>query len=389
MSEVKEFSTYTLESPLIKFGEFTNSKGEKLKVTPEVAIDIYKQLESAKPLKDIHIDGEMIGSIQKFVLNSDGIYQKSAITNTALFESRYNDGNFYISPEIETEDDGNGNLVSARLLGAALTNRPGMITDMPKVTRHYFEAQQPTGEQPPIANDAWQEPIGEIKQQLNELKSTITSMTKEESSNPTDNSISMGVDDLAKLIDDAVEKRIASMQQQKTPEASETTDEAKKSEVDESDETAKEYAKMKSELESIKNSQEKAYKKQLSSLVSEMKALGIKNPDKLVPDNFSTEQKIIALETFKESFAKESEISTPLQETLAGSPDIKKPGVITIDDVLDNFDEIFGTSGDDAGKIRDDPSMRHKLQKLSDPDLMRKYNMNVLFDSNGIYIGPN
>lgn len=399
MPSVKEFSTYILESPVVKVGKFTNSNGEDLEITKEIASEIYTNLNGAAPLKDIHMDGTPIGTIQKFVLKDDGIYQKSVINDVQRFESRYNNGNCFISPEIDVDKNG-----SIKLIGAALTNNPGMISEKPMITRHYFEA--PVTDAPKSEASQWQEPLGELKSTINTLNDAISNLGKNMNQNTTTNTpttpsaqpaepttpapsadkMTLSVDDLAKLVNDAVEKRIASMQSPKTPEASETVPEQSNTVPD--DGLAKEYANLKGELDNLKKTQEKAYLKQFNTLVADMKALGIEHPEKMAPEGLTTEQKITILESIKENFAKNSPMSAPLQEPLAGSATgTKKPNSITVDDVLSQFDVTFGST-DGSGSIRDDPTMRHNLSKLSDPDLMRKYNMNVLFDTNGNYIGP-
>ena len=177
-ANIKEFSTYTLTSPLIKIGEFTDSKGQTLKITPEVAKDIYESLQSAAPFKDIHGDGQVIGSIQKYILNSDGVYQKTLITDPERFIQRYNDGHVFISPEISLETDYKGK-THALLDGAAMTNIPGMVKDMPKVEKFHFEAPPADNTTPltpttELKSGGWQEPLGELKSTINTLNDTLS-----------------------------------------------------------------------------------------------------------------------------------------------------------------------------------------------------------------------
>ena len=73
-------------------------------------------------------------------------------------------------------------------------------------------------------------------------------------------------------------------------------------------------------------------------------------------------------------------MSAPLQEPISSGAtgSQQKQNVLTVDSILAS--ESFESDND--------PQLRHKLLRLSDPELMRKYNMNVLFDTNGTYIGP-
>lgn len=401
MSNLKEFSTYTIESPLVTCGKFTDSKGRNLEITKDTARDIYNNLTGVAPLKDIHIDGESIGSIQKYVLKDDGIYQKSVITDVQKFESRYGNGHVYISPEIETEADDHGNVISAKLTGAALTNNPGMVQIPIMVSKHYFEA--PT--EPAKSND-WNEPLGELKSTISNLNNTLSTFgDKVKGMNETvttqstaaqtpsdstpvssNNTMTLSVDDLAELVNDAVEKRVASMQSPKNPEASET---ASSPDAPTNDDDLKKFGEMAAELDNLKKTQEKAFLKQFNTLVTEMKGLGIEHPEKMAPDGLSTEQKITILESIKENFAKKSPMSAPLQEPLAGSQSGgKKPNTITVDDVLSVWDTEYGSSNSEYGSIRYDTAIRNKLSRLSDTDLMMRYNLPVLYNANGEYIGP-
>lgn len=403
MSSIKELTTYTVTSPLIQLGEFTDSKGEKLNVTESVLKDIYNSISTAAPcpMKDSHDNDHDIGDIKKYELKSDGIYQKTLITDTQRFENRFKNGHFFVSPELEVESS-NGKVTNARLLGAALTNNPGMIKTKPEISVHHFEGpatpESNTTSQGNVGSNGWQEPLGELKSTINTLNNTLSTFgeqvknmnsttTTSTQSAPTVNTtteqpqtVTMGADDLAKLVSDAVEKRMAEMSKQNqpttqtTPEASEATV-PKTPSVDDS-EIAKKYAEMMNELESLKGTQEKAFKKQLNGILGELKSMGMDNPEKMVPDGLTTEQKITILESIKENFAKNSPMSAPLQDPLANVSNGSSKKGLTVDDVLNDLE---------AGS---DPAMRNKLMMLSDSNLMAKYNMNALFDSNGTYIGP-
>ena len=160
MSNTKEFSSYVLSGPVVLKGSSTDSNGATLNVTDSMLDDIYSSLNEAAPLLDIHDGEEPIGRIQKFVRKSDGIYQKSIINDVKRFESRYNDGHCFISPEIEVVDG------KAKLTAAALTNRPGMVDQKPMIQRFYFEAPQDTPTNTPVIKaegTSWQEPLGELK----------------------------------------------------------------------------------------------------------------------------------------------------------------------------------------------------------------------------------
>lgn len=395
---IKEFNTYSVTSPIVKIGSSIDSKGRTLNITPEVARDIFDQLNNAAPLKDIHGDGKPIASMRKFILKEDGIYQKAIVDDVQRFESRYKDGHFYISPELEVELDSNDRVVSASLTGAAFTNNPGMISDMPRIEPFYFEGpsiEDETKSGETTSNQNWIEPLGELKKTINNLNDTLSTFGERMNSTVTTNNtntvpepsntgsdsktVTLSVDDLAKIVDDAVAKRLAANTNPSppTPEASETTG----SKVDNADELAKQYAELLAKTQNLEANQEKMDKKAFNAIVAELKAMGIEHPEKMIPDaNLTTAQKTTILESIKENFAKNSPMSAPLQEPISSgaSGSHQKPNAITVDMIL----------ASESFESNNDPQLRHKLLRLSDPELMRKYNMNVLFDTNGNYIGP-
>ena len=404
---IKEFNTYSVTSPIVKVGSSIDSRGRTLNITPEVARDIFDQLNGAAPLKDIHGDGEPIASMRKFILKEDGIYQKSIVNDVQRFESRYKDGHFYISPELEVEFDNNDKVIGASLTGAAFTNNPGMVNDMVKIEPFYFEgpsgeqtAQPPTPTSTQPSGNTWQEPLGELKKTINNLNDTLSTFgermnstsqnnannmnnnvqTPESTPNTVDSGkVTLSVDDLAKIVDEAVAKKLAATPPSNPspppiPEASETAG-------SNSDELAKQYAELLAKTQNLEANQEKLDKKAFNSIVAELKAVGIEHPEKMLPDaSLTTAQKTTILESIKENFAKNSPMSAPLQEPISSGAtgSQQKQNALTVDSILAS--ESFESDND--------PQLRHKLLRLSDPELMRKYNMNVLFDTNGTYIGP-
>ena len=395
----KELKTYTIESKILEKGEFKDSKGRIVKVTDELMHDIYDSISNAAPcpMKDSHDLSNNIGDIKKYELRSDGIYQKTLITDSARFESRYSDGHCYVSPELEFEYDSNDNAKSGRLLGAALTSNPGMISAMPTIKQHHFEGPTTTDSGTP-ATPSWQEPLGELKTTINSLNSTLSTFgeqvknmsgntppttTQTQSATPpvnsptaTPNTVTMGVDDLAKLVNDAVEKRLNSAPTTAPLTSPEASEAAVPKVSPPADDIAQKYADMMNELNNLKGSQEKVYKKQLNAVVSDLKTMGMEHPEKMIPEGLTTEQQITILESIKENFAKNSPMSAPLQEPLANVSNANAKKGLSIDDVMNELE---------AGN---DPAMRHKLMMLADSDLMAKYNMNTLYNSDGTYIGP-
>ena len=144
--------------------------------------------------------------------------------------------------------------------------------------------------------------------------------TPESTPNTVDSGkVTLSVDDLAKMVDEAVAKKMAanvstSSTPPPIPEASETAG----SKVDSSDELAKQYAELLAKTQNLEANQEKLDKKAFNSIVAELKAVGIEHPEKMLPDaNLTTAQKTTILESIKENFAKNSPMSAPLQEPIS------------------------------------------------------------------------
>src|SRR5574343_685317 len=376
---IKEFNTYSVTSPIVKVGSSIDSRGRTLNITPEVARDIFDQLNGAAPLKDIHGDGEPIASMRKFILKEDGIYQKSIVNDVQRFESRYKDGHFYISPELEVEFDNNNRVIGASLTGAAFTNNPGMIKERPMIEQFYFEgpsgeqtAQSPTPTSTQPSGNTWQEPLGELKKTINNLNDTLSTFgermnsansnannitppvsTPESTPNTVDSGkVTLSVDDLAKMVDEAVAKKMAanvstSSTPPPIPEASETAG-------SNSDELAKQYSEFLAKNQNLEANREQFDKKAFNSIVAELKAVGIEHPEKMLPDaSLTTAQKTTILESIKENFAKNSPMSAiseePISSGATGSQ--QKQNALTVDSILAS--ESFESDND--------PQLRHKL----------------------------
>ena len=400
---IKEFSAYTLESPLVKIGTYRDSKGEEFNVTKERLKTMYDKITSTTDIKERHVydgsDGNPIASIQKYVLRDDGIYQKSVVTDPKKFENRYKNGSIFISPEISDDYE---------IVGVAMTPNPGMVKDKVDVNVHYFEAEVGS-ENISASPSSWQEPLGELKSTISNLNDTLTNFgeqvksmnqqttvaeSKSEQSNQStetknNNTVTLSVDDLAKYVDDAVQKRLKEQQQPTKipPEASETVEsQPPVKENHTPDEITKQYAELLNKTRSLEESQEKAYKKQFNSIVGELKAMGIEQPDKMAPESLSTEQRITILESVKENFARNSSLSTPLQESLSSAGG-RKSNHITMNDALAGIDQLFGID-DDVMSVVNDPTIRSMMNKLSDPELTGRFNLLQLYDPTGNYIGP-
>jgi hypothetical protein len=368
-NHVKDFQTYVIDSPIVTAGKFTDKSGKTLELSSDDVASIFNDVNSQVELIDVHDGKDVIGKVQKYVLNNDSIHAKILITNPAKFDLMRKNGFHSLSPEISI--DRHEHSISASLDKIAMSCKPGMVSEQFMTEVLKFDAPESVDAQ--ITNDAWKEPLGEISKKLNELNEKMTAQnvtTPAVESKPAadPNTVTMSKDDLSALIRSSIEEYAKSS----TPKVEEPI--AKP--VVENESTSEPSPEIMDKLNKVSAEYEKLLKRQKDSLMSDIKALGVANPDKLVLDSgLDLSQQIVMLERIKENFAN-SPISEPLDGAVSSSsPSSTKP--LDVDTLLAS--ESFESAND--------PELRHKLMRMSDPVLMRKYNMNVLFDPNGNFIG--
>lgn len=365
----KSFQTFVTESPIIKVGDFVDSRGKQLKVTPDMVRDIYSQINREVPILDSH-SGNKIGTVKKFVLSDDGtcIKHKGFITDPERFSSRIDNGFHNISPELEVDYDETNKSVFARLDAIALTNNPGMIPDMVNVLTHHFEAPEGQGvsTENKGGNSDWKEPIGELGKQLENLNQKITELGEKimpdepqtgtaATNQPAPQMITMSADDLANLIKSAVQEQVSTLIPKQDPPKVETPPAVTGNDATQPQQPAipKEFEE---KFAKVTASYEKMLKDQYNTKIAELKSLGVDTPEKLVADSgFSLEQKISVLDSMKETFAKKTPMGSPMQEPISGGTPAsqqKDPSKVSYVDVLKYLKA-------------DTPEMREKLRKTN------------------------
>jgi len=381
-NHVKDFQTYVIDSPIIKTGKFSDKSGKTLELSSDDVASIFNDVNNQVELIDVHDGKEVIGRVQKYTLRNDGIYAKILITNPGRFDAMRKNGFDSISPEISI--DRHEHSISASLDKLALSCNPGMIKEpfMTEVLK-FDSPQAQVGEL--IANDSWKEPLGEISKKLNELNDKFMTNNPPTQNTPPvqtpiaqadPNQVTMSKEDLSALIRSSIEEyaKANAPKVESPPEIkpeNETTSNIKP-EVP---------AEVMDKLNKVSNEYENLLKKQKADLIVNMKSLGIADPEKLVVDSgLDLSQQIAMLERVKDNFARNTPLDQPMNESISNTAGSSgNSNAITIDALLDS----------EAFEATNDPQLRHRLMRLSDPDLMRQYNMNVLFDQNGNYIGPN
>jgi len=326
MSQIKDIDTYTIESPILEVGTFTDSKGEKVTLDEDVLSEIYHNIKDTTPGKAIH-DGKPIAEVKKYILSSDGkkIIQKSLITDPKTFKEQQKNGFKYISPEIQL-DSVNGRVVGATYDGWALSNNPGMIKTPYTTSIHHFDA--PEGTTPPTPTDSWADSFSEITKKIDNLNESInkinqtnidktkqetpimTPVTTPEPITPTvQPTISMTPEELQNLIKGAVAEAVKGVTPEVTPEV--TTE--VKAPITESP-TSSVPPELAEKLAKLEAEHSKLLKRQRDERFAELTKLGIAEPKKLVDDSMSMETQLMMLDKYKEAFAIKTPMSAPITD---------------------------------------------------------------------------
>ena len=351
MSSIKRFDTITLESDLLKVGNFTDSKGEKVSLTRELLKEIYERINASAPGKTVHSNGEKFGEIKKLVLDGDVIRQTTLVTNPELFNKQCNNGFKYISPEIAFERNDNEQIIGATLDGYALSINPAMIATPYTISTHHFDAATP---ETPTSTESngWTKPLSVMSDKIDALSNSISkigeSMTPKPTTEQPSANITLSQEDLAKLINDAVTKATAEALKSQTPPVDVTETKPVESKVESSKPTS-EVSEATTENEGANNipkelmdklnkitaDHDKLLKKQRDERFAELKKLGVTDPKTLLPDSeISLETQIAILDKYKENFAIRSGITAPLSDTLAESSGANASSKLHIDNII-------------------------------------------------------
>jgi hypothetical protein len=332
MSQIKTIDTYTIESPILEIGDFTDSKGRKVSLNEDILSRIYDNIKDSAPGKMRHND-KTIAEIKTYILSNDRkkIIQKSLVTDVDTFKSQQKNGFTFVSPEIELISDNDGNIVNAHLDGYALSCNPGLIHTPYTVNVHHFDAPESTT--PNNSTDSWTSAFNAINSKIDNLTANIDKINNikvndikiEEPKimtppNTTENMITMSKDDLAALIKSTVSEALANKftEPAETP-ITETPEDPKIDNTQVPPELLAKLAKLETEHSNL-------LKRQRDEKLGELKKLGIEDPKKLISEDISIENQISMLDKYREAFARQTPISTPVSDISSdgGSTGTKK-----------------------------------------------------------------
>lgn len=366
------FGTFVTSGTVLRTGTHI-SNGKKVDVTPDI---IRRIVQNAKdhgkptPLWNRH-NGLEIGKNMKLEHTSDfsAVELKTLITDSDRYNVEILQGNDKISPDLQFFFDDGGNLVDAVLLGASLTNNPGMNFESITATKLEFSAGDAPIDAPSSQSVTRQEDNNNVSVNADTLKSIIKniieeSMTGNEWTPPTgDNtpiqeqaveqnanspgatsntSSGVDVDSISTLIQDAVaraiEAKFTSMEQVKASEQKqeEIKSMAQADNPQISKEILEDYAKAIAERDQFRAESEKAVEREYQGELVQCRNLGIKNPERYVANaELSYNQKITLLKNIRENYAKTAPAVKPMTDPLTANT-TRQPGnaeEITVDRV--------------------------------------------------------
>ena len=356
------FGTYVTSGTLLQAGEHI-SNGEKVTITPDI---IKRIIQNAKvrgkpsPLYNRH-RGVEIGKNMKLV--HDDAFTKvellTLITDLDLYNEEILRGNDKISPDIELYFDESGKVIDGVLLGASLTNNPGMNFESITAQKLEFSA----GEQDIPENNTQDVPFTaeSIKPLIKELieermtgndwtpptgDTTTTPVVETQHEQTTDNapgaSSSIDMDNLQSIIQEAIAKgieeklsamkevEISKQKQQEINEMAQSDNPAVSKEI------LEDYARAIAERDQYKSEIEKSTEREYQNELDRCKQIGIKNPERYVANvNLSFDQKCTLLKNIRENYAKSAPmVKTPQEPMAAGvtkQPGDKSNEQITVD----------------------------------------------------------
>lgn len=128
----------------MKLGSFTDMNGNELSFTQEIKDMIYKNFDGAVPLRLTHEDETGGGYVYKLIdSEADTLAAESFMFDKTRKEKAIEGGFTNYSPEISILRTPEGKIVDAKLVGMALTGRPGIEgTSVEPMTVYFSETKE-------------------------------------------------------------------------------------------------------------------------------------------------------------------------------------------------------------------------------------------------------
>lgn len=372
------FGTYVTSGTLLQAGEHI-SNGEKVTITPDI---IRRIIQNAKvqgkpsPLYNRH-RGIEIGKNMKLV--HDDAYTKVELMTLITDSDNYNNeillGNNKISPDLELYFDEAGKIVDGILLGASLTNNPGMNFESITAQKLEFSAgDQDASDIKQSDSPLTAESIKPLIKELIEERMTGNDWTPPTGDTTTETvgetqteqhqpdapgaSSSFDMDSLNAVIQEAIAKgieaKMASMNDAKIAEQrrQEITDMAQADNPSVSKEILEDYAKAIAERDQYRTEVERSFERSYQEELDKCRQIGIKTPERYVSNvDLSYDQKRTLLKNIRENYAKTAPmVKTPQEPMTAGVT--KQPGERSNDQItIDVVAQKLGANSQDFKKM--------------------------------------
>jgi hypothetical protein len=348
----------------LKVGSFISNSGNKVNLTQTDIDLIYNNIDKPIPMAIDHDDpnADPIAFAVKWDIINDRLTYSGANFNSEALKSAVLMGYNSISPEIDFTTDSTGKIIDAKISSLRFVKSPAIPTNTTSITRFAFSMPPEVTENMPE-----DQPITE----------TVTTPAQP---------ASLGIEDFANLLNTVVMPKIEGMINekfnsfkpqeqvidkgkeffQKPTEISSTENNQKetpiKQEVIESkaidpvskdvfDEYARnqaEIAKRDVELKQLREEVEKVKRKEYAEVRTELKNLGVTDPDKLVSHLGDYESKIQTLKAFKSSVVR----NTPMNSNESVPPMSSEGG----NDKKMSADKIFS---DALRELHADPNSNY------------------------------
>jgi hypothetical protein len=348
----------------LKVGSFISNSGNKVDLTQNDIDLIYNNISEPVPMAIDHDDpnADPIAFAVKWDIVGDRLTYSGANFNSEALKSAVLMGYNSVSPEIDFTTDSTGKIIDAKISSLRFVKSPAIPTNTTSITRFAFSMppevtenmpeEQPTVEtvttpaQPAtldieaVANLFNQVVMPKIEGMINE---------KFNSFKPQEPVVDKGKE----FFNKPTEIPSTDNNQKETPSKSEvieskSIDPVSKDVFDEYARNQAEIAKRDVELKQLREEVEKVKRKEYAEVRTELKNLGVSDPDKLVSHLGDYESKIQTLKAFKSSVVK----TTPMNSNESVPPMSSEGG----NDKKVSADKIFN---DALRELHADPNSNY------------------------------
>jgi len=352
----KSFGTYVVEGTVLQAGEHV-SNGKKVKIPPGIIRRLVENTSKPSPIFDKHGGKNEIGRLMSLIPNEDysSVEFKSLITDAEIYNNAVVRGYDKISPDIRLDFDDQGNLIDAFLIGASLTNNPGMNFNSVTARKLEFSKGEtnmteswvpPTGTQTDGGTTSEQTAVPPEQTNTEQHAPPVNDappVTQQPApaTNNTPSEPTFSASDVTKMVSDAV---AAAMRERDAEAARDAETRQRLLDIEKQIKVEtnpvnkgllEDYAKVLAERDNLKQENEGIMERKYHETLESCKTAGIRNPESYVKGNLNltTEQKITLLENIRANYAKSAPMSEPPKQAMStsGSSSTSQKKDVTVD----------------------------------------------------------